>query len=213
MREAKRGLAENPALPPSLFERLVADRDEELPHRLAARADLTPAQVTSLLDAGDDEVTRYLVRSGRVAAADLADAPAALPLDAVIGGVARPAVWWEAALDPDPEVRGEVAHEPEAPADVMAALARDPDPAVVASAAANPRLPPALLAELARHPSTAVRENVAAHTSAPPALLAALLADGGRPLPTRCGSWRGCSVTPIRRSRKPPGRIRRCPWR
>ncbi|MEU6166092.1 hypothetical protein [Streptomyces tanashiensis] len=188
VRDLLLGLAENPALTADLFARLVASGDEDVLYALAGRERLTTSQVGALLAVGDPSLTRSLVRSGRVPWADVPEDHPGRALDAVLGGVAPPAVWWEAAGDPDPGVRQEVAYEPDAPADVVAALARDVDPGVVADAAGNPCLPPELLPELARHPSTVVREAVAGNENAPAALLSALLADGGHPAPTRCGA-------------------------
>ncbi|WP_426405106.1 hypothetical protein ACN9M0_37485 [Streptomyces sp. R-07] len=189
MRDALLGLAENPALSGDLFARLVACGDEDVLYAPATRERLTPSQVDALLALGDTPLTRHLVRSGPVPWPDVPEDHPGRTLDAVLGGVAPGAVWWEAARDPDPETRQEVGCEDlDAPADVIATLAHDPDPRVVASAAGNPRLPPVLLPRLARHPSTVVREAVAGNENAPAALLSALLADGGHPAPTRCGA-------------------------
>ncbi|MEU6622946.1 hypothetical protein ABZ926_19565 [Streptomyces litmocidini] len=188
MRDALLGLAENPALPAELFARLVSGGDEDVLHALAGRERLTTAQVSALVDIGDPALTSRLVRSGLVPWPEVPEDHPGRALDAVLGGVAPLAAWWEAGTDPDAEVRQEVAYESDAPAEVLAALADDVDPRVVESAAENPRLPPALLPRLARHPSTVVREAVARNENAPAALLAELLADGGRPAPTRCGA-------------------------
>ncbi|MER5208153.1 hypothetical protein [Streptomyces sp. NPDC002825] len=64
MREALLGLAENPALTDELFARLVAAGDEEVLHTLAGREQLTTAQIGALLDVGDPQLTRCLVRRG-----------------------------------------------------------------------------------------------------------------------------------------------------
>ncbi|MFF8377885.1 hypothetical protein ACF07V_17375 [Streptomyces sp. NPDC015661] len=189
MRDALlQGPAENPALPADLFARPAALGDEDVLYALAAREQLTRAQTGTLLAAGDPTVTTYLVRTGRMPWSDIPEAHPGRALDAVVGGVAPPAVWWEAATDPDAGVRQEVAHEFDAPSEVVAALAQDADPRVVAGAAGNPRLPPELLPGLARHSSTVVRVAVADNENAPAAVLAALLADGGHPAPTRCGA-------------------------
>ncbi|WP_426362178.1 hypothetical protein [Streptomyces sp. E-08] len=188
MRDVLPGLAGNPALTADLFARLVASGDEDVLDALAGRERLTAPQTGALLAAGDHALTSSLVRSGRVPWSAVPEDHPGRALDAVLGGVAPLAVWWEAATDPDPEVRQEVAYEPDAPREVAEALAHDPDPRVVAVAAWNPRLPAALLASLARHPSTVVRAAVAENENAPAALLAALLADGGDPAPTRCGA-------------------------
>ncbi|MFC9394254.1 hypothetical protein ACFTWS_13990 [Streptomyces sp. NPDC057027] len=188
MRDALLGLAGNPALTDELFARLVADGDEDVLYALAGREQPTASQVRALLGVGDPEVTSHLVRIGLVPWSGVPEDHPGRALDAVIGGVAPLDIWWEAAADPDPGVREEVAYEADAPAAVLAALAHDVDPGVVRGAAGNPCLPPTLFPGLARHPSTVVREAVAGNENAPAALLAALLADGGRPAPTRCGA-------------------------
>ncbi|MGW1508217.1 hypothetical protein [Streptomyces sp. NPDC002394] len=188
MRDALLGLADNPALTDDLFARLVASDDEDVLYALAGRERLTTSQAGALLAVGDQPLTRYLVRSGLVPWPDVPEDHPGRALDAVIGGVAPPAVCWEAATDPDPGVRQEVAYELDAPTGIVAALAHDADPKVAVGAAGNPRLPPELLHGLARHPSTVVREAVAENEDAPAELLSALLADGGHPAPTRCGA-------------------------
>ncbi|MGW8761565.1 hypothetical protein ACWGN5_03595 [Streptomyces sp. NPDC055815] len=182
------GLAGNPALPADLFARLAATGDDDVLYALATREQLTTAQAGALLAAGDPTLTTSLIRSGRVPWPDVPEEHPGRALDAVLGGVAPLAVWWEAAADPDAGVRQEVAYELDAPNEVVAALAHDADPGVVASAAGHPRLPPGLLPGLARHPSTVVREAVADNENAPADVLGALLADGGHPAPTRCGA-------------------------
>ncbi|WP_369142239.1 hypothetical protein [Streptomyces sp. R44] len=182
------GLAGNPTLPADLFARLAAAGDEDVLYALAAREQLTTAQARTLPAAGDPALTSQLVRSGRVPWSEIPESHPRRAVDAVVGGVAPLALWWDAATDPDAEVRQEVAHELDAPTEVVAALAHDPDPRVVATAAGHPHLPQELLPGLARHPSTVVREAVADNENAPAPVLAALLADGGHPAPTRCGA-------------------------
>ncbi|MFF8513292.1 hypothetical protein ACF064_35105 [Streptomyces sp. NPDC015492] len=188
MRDVLLGLAENPALPAELFARLVASGDEEILFTLADREQLTPPQVRSLLAVGNPSLTRILIRSGLVPWREIPEDHPGQLLDAVLGGVAPAGVWREAATDPNSATRQEVAYALDAPAEVVASLARDLDPVVVASAAGSPCLPPELLPDLARHPSTVVRQAVADNENAPPWLLGTLLADGGRPAPTRCGA-------------------------
>ncbi|MFK0227077.1 hypothetical protein ACIQUL_15090 [Streptomyces sp. NPDC090303] len=191
MRDVLLGLAENPALTAGVFERLVVTGDDDVVYALAGRASLTAPQTAALLAVEDPVLTSCLVRGGRVPWSDVPRDHPRRALDAVLGGAAPPAAWWEAATDPDPQVRQEVAYEPEAPPEVLAALAHDTDAWVVAAAAENPRLPTALLPGLARHPSTAVRTAVADNENAPASVLSTLLADGGDPAPTRCGACHG----------------------
>ncbi|WP_330455067.1 MULTISPECIES: hypothetical protein [unclassified Streptomyces] len=182
------GLAENPALPTRLFARLVANGDEDVLFTLAHRDQLTLPQVRDLVAVGNPSLTGFMVRVGLVPWPEIPKEQPGRLLDAVLGGIAPAAVWRAVATDPNPEARREVAYADEAPADVITFLVHDLDLQVVASAAANPNLPPELLPHLARHPSTVVRQAVAENENASPALLAALLADGGRPSPTRCGA-------------------------
>ncbi|MCT4357383.1 hypothetical protein M5362_30220 [Streptomyces sp. Je 1-79] len=189
MRDVLPGLADNPALPDHLFERLLATGHEDVPFFLAHRSDLTATQVRTLLAHTDEEIDR-LVSEGKVPWADVPrDNPQAL-LAAVRTGIAPRAVAQQFAVHPDPEIRRSLANHAELlPPDVVAVLARDPDPEVVQRVALYAvDLPAPLAHELARHPHTVVRAELASNEHAPPALLASLLADGGRPAPTRCGS-------------------------
>ncbi|WP_112262897.1 variant leucine-rich repeat-containing protein [Lentzea terrae] len=59
------GLAENPALPPHLLDRLIALADGVTSLELARRTDLTPAQVQALLARDDPAVVSALLAAGR----------------------------------------------------------------------------------------------------------------------------------------------------
>lgn len=65
------GLAENPALPPHLLDRLIALADGVTCLELARRTDLSPAQVQALLTRDDPAVVSALLASGRVGPADV----------------------------------------------------------------------------------------------------------------------------------------------
>ncbi|MFF9015624.1 hypothetical protein ACF09C_22000 [Streptomyces sp. NPDC014870] len=208
MHDIRAGLATNPALPDHLFAHLARTGDECVRYDLTCREDLTEAQARSLR-AYDDVDLWGLVAHAKVPWAEVPRDTPDLVLAAVRAGTAPEAAVRELAAHPDPEVRAElVDHDEGLPPDVLAALARDPDPTVVERAAEVPELPADLAAELARHPHVVVRLSLAANDRVPPLLLAALLADGGRPAPTRCGACHrraaGCADhTPgIRRIRR-----------
>ncbi|MFD3944021.1 hypothetical protein [Streptomyces sp. NPDC058579] len=188
MQDVRESLAANPALPEHLFERLAATGDEDVRYALACRDDLTEAQARTLR-AHDDADLWTLVARGKVPWAEVPRDDPALLLAAAQAGTAPEAAIRELARHPDPEVRAEVAdHGTGLPPEVLAALARDPDPTVAERAAEVPELPADLAAELARHAHVPVRVSLAGNDRVPPSLLAALLADGGRPAPTRCGA-------------------------
>ncbi|MFF0558678.1 hypothetical protein [Streptomyces sp. NPDC004266] len=168
MRGALLGLAGNPALTAEPFALLVAGGDEDVLHTLAGRERPTTDQVRALLDVGDPALTGCLVRRGLVPWSDVPEGHPGRALDAVLGGVAPLAVWWEAATDPDAEVRQEVAYEFEAPAEVLAA---DPDPGVARRIAGRPETAPGKLAELVERHGPAVFGPVARHPACPAALL------------------------------------------
>jgi hypothetical protein len=58
------GLAENPALPPHLLDRLIALADGVTSLELARRTDLTPAQVQALLARDDPAIVSALLDEG-----------------------------------------------------------------------------------------------------------------------------------------------------
>ncbi|MEU7113988.1 hypothetical protein [Streptomyces sp. NPDC046182] len=188
MQDVLEGLADNPALPERLLERLAQAGDEDIHHLLACRDDLTEAQARSLL-AHDDADVWTLVARGRIAWAEVPRDDPHVLVAAAQAGIAPEAAVRELAAHPDPDVRGQVAsYLTGLPPDVLTALARDPDTHVAECAAQSSELSAELAEELARHPHVAVRAEFAGNAHAPPALLAALLADGGRPAPTRCGA-------------------------
>ncbi|GGM45150.1 hypothetical protein ACFFX1_43105 [Dactylosporangium sucinum] len=76
------GLARNPALPPDLFDALLATAAEEL----AERADLTAGQVRALVARGGAGPAIRLVRRGLLHRENVAGAAAANP------GLPRPAM-------------------------------------------------------------------------------------------------------------------------
>ncbi|MBM7862607.1 hypothetical protein [Lentzea nigeriaca] len=65
------GLASNPALPAALLDRLIVLADPVVTPELAARSDLTPAQVRALLAREDPAVVSALLGTGLVAPADV----------------------------------------------------------------------------------------------------------------------------------------------
>ncbi|MBR7832065.1 hypothetical protein KDL01_02275 [Actinospica durhamensis] len=183
MQHRLHGLAENPALPPDLLERLIAAADEELACTLAGRPDLTSAQLADLAEF-DDAAVR-LAYDGRLTAEGID--PAARPRVALAlldAGVGRPEWGRLLAGDPVARHREQLAACPDLPPDVLRALASDPEIGVVAELALW--APTDLAAELATHPHAEVRRSVAANEKAPPAALTALLTGEGLPAARSC---------------------------
>ncbi|WP_228815072.1 hypothetical protein [Nocardia cyriacigeorgica] len=177
------GLAENPALPSELVDRLIAAADTDLAEVLACRPDLIGTQVAAL--ARFEGAAVRLARAGRFAAEDvdpLAHPRVALAL--LEAGSGRPE--WARLLAADPLVdnREKLAACPGLPRDVTQTLACDPDVRVVAELALWATTDVA--AELAAHPHASVRRAVAANEAAPPAALAALLTGVGLPPARSC---------------------------
>ncbi|WP_329122443.1 hypothetical protein [Streptomyces sp. NBC_01353] len=188
MQDVLGGLAENPALPERLFERLVEAGEEDVRLLLARRDDLTETQARTLR-AHDDVDVWTLVAHRKITWAEVPRDDPHLLVAAAQAGIAPEAAVRELAAHPDREVRAGLAfYVTGLPPDLLAALARDADPHVAASAAQSPELSSGLAEELARHPHVVVRAEFARNEHAPPALLASLLADGGHPAPTRCAA-------------------------
>lgn len=167
------GLAENPALPPALLDRLIAAADPVLRREIAGRGDLSAAQVRVLLASDEPGVVSVLLARGRVGPADV---PLSNPEVAlVVSGHpdAPPSVARALASHPDVRARlPEWAHE--LPADVVDLLARDPDEQVVAELVTFHAVPASLADELSRHPSTEVRRALAASPHTPASVLVRL---------------------------------------
>ncbi|MFG2822818.1 hypothetical protein ACGFX4_25725 [Kitasatospora sp. NPDC048365] len=178
-------LADNPALPSELIDRLTALADQDTADALAGRTDLTRAQVRALL-AARPSTDVCLAYAGTLAADDLD--PDALP-DAAVAlldlGAGRPEWADRLAADPDPDRRERLADCSDLPAAAAAVLAADPEPQVAAALAAR-TTHRELLTRLAAHPYQDVRAALAGNPAAPPDVLAALL-DGERlPAAERC---------------------------
>ncbi|MEU2509138.1 hypothetical protein ABZ621_31120 [Streptomyces sp. NPDC007863] len=183
------GLAENPALPPELLDRLIALADDELAGTLARRADLDRGRAVALARrVGEAAVS--LAYGGRLTADDVDPAEWPEAALALLDRGAAPAAWARAfAVDPDPERRQRLAACPGLPPDVTERLARDPVPSVVAELA---WLGPAgTAARLVAHPHLSVRRAVAENDATPPAVLASLLTGEGLPPARHC---RVCAV-------------------
>lgn len=178
------GLAENPALPPDLLDRLVETADDEVAAELAYRADLSHAHAVALA-ARSPETAVLLAYEGKLTAADIdpaAQPDAALALLDESAGLPE----WAALLASDPEVarRKKLAACPGLPPDVVERLASDPDMGVVAQLAESTTVR-AVIERLARHPHAEVRRGAAGNEAAPPELLAALVR-GDFPPALRC---------------------------
>ena len=180
---ALHGLAENPALPPDLVDRLIAAADAGLADDLACRADLNRVQVIAL--ARFEAAAVRLASDGRLTADDVD--PVARPRVALALLEQRSGKpGWARLLVADPVVkhREKLAACPGLPVDVTQTLARDPEIRVVAELALWAS--PPVAAQLARHPHAHVRRSVAANAATPPRVLAALLAGHGLPPARLC---------------------------
>ncbi len=177
------GLAENPALPAELVDRLIAAADSDLAEVLACRPDVIGSQVDSL--ARFEAAAVRLARDGRLAA-ETVDPPAQprVALALLEAGSGRPE--WARILAADPLVdnRERLAACPGLPRDVTQMLAGDPDVRVVAELALWAETEVA--AQLAMHPHAEVRRAAAANAAAPPGALAALLTGDGAPSARSC---------------------------
>ncbi|WBP85600.1 hypothetical protein [Kitasatospora cathayae] len=169
-------VARNPALPPELLGRLIADADEELAGALADRVDLAPDQVRQLAERSEFAAL-LLVADGRLTSGDVD--PLARPTVAVAlveQGRGEPGWARLLALVPDPYVRQRLATCPELPDEVAELLAADESDDVVAELAVNTTWLD-LLVRLAAHPSAMVRRWAAANEAMPAESLTALLDD------------------------------------
>ncbi|MFC5183043.1 hypothetical protein [Actinomadura harenae] len=174
------GLAANPALPPSLLDRLIATGDRDIAAELAERDDLTPEQAAALL--AIDASCAWPLAARHSLDVDPAASPDAA-LAFLSAGRGHPA-WARTLLaSPDPALRTRLVECPNLPPDVQDALACDDVLDVVAESALW--APSTIAARLARHPHADVRAAVAANESTPPDVLAALLT-GDVPPPARC---------------------------
>ncbi|CAG7649856.1 hypothetical protein [Actinacidiphila bryophytorum] len=178
------GLAENPALPPDLLDRLVETADDDVAAELAYRADLTHAHAVALA-ARSPETAVLLAYRGRLTAADIdpaAQPDAALALLDEAAGLPE----WARLLASEPQVarRQKLAACPGLPADVVERLASDPDIGVVAELAQFTTVRE-VVERLARHPHAEVRRGAAGNETAPPEVLAALVR-GDFPPALRC---------------------------
>ncbi|MFJ9776049.1 hypothetical protein ACIRVF_33235 [Kitasatospora sp. NPDC101157] len=177
-------VAGNPALPPELLARLVADADEglaqelaeELAEELAQRADLTPDQVRQLADGHEGAAVRLAGR-GLLHAEDvdpLARPQVALALlDEGRGDPAWPRLF---ATHPEELVRERVASAVGLPDEAADLLAADESADVVAVLAVHTTRPD-LLSRFAAHPVPTVRRCAAANEAMAAELLTVLLDD------------------------------------
>ncbi|MFD7734641.1 hypothetical protein ACFV6F_30200 [Kitasatospora phosalacinea] len=191
------GLAENPALPADLVDRLLA-----APHHryaLARRPDLTEPQLAALIDRDAHAVAlnRHLPPQlrRRLAAHPDPSVRVALIVSATDSDEDRD-LFERFAADPAPGVRKELAESDRTPADLRARLAHDPDPDVRAALAQWwTTAPEPVRRTLLTDPEGSVRAAACAtyfrrlpHPVPPADLVPALLAD---PL-TRAGAAAHC---------------------
>ncbi|MFD7284048.1 hypothetical protein ACFV80_45530 [Streptomyces sp. NPDC059862] len=178
------GLAANPSLPSELVDRLIAVADADLGCDLAARTDLSRAQVVALAARGEEIAVR-LAHEGRLTADDVD--PVTQPYAALAllaEGAGRPEWARLLAAHPITEHREKLAACPTLPPDVMETLAADTDVRVVAEFALWTT--PEEAARLAGHPHAEVRRAVAANEATPPAVLEMLITGEGLPPAQRC---------------------------
>ncbi|MGW4809591.1 hypothetical protein [Kitasatospora sp. NPDC004272] len=129
------GLAENPALPADLVDRLIA---APLRHYgLAKRPDLTGAQLDALIarDAHAVALSRHLPKPVRRRLAAHPDPGVRTALVISAAPDEDTELFERFATDPAPEVRKQLAQSDRTPADLRARLAHDPDPEVRAALA------------------------------------------------------------------------------
>lgn len=135
MNHVLHGLAANPSLPAELIDRLITIADTDLSSELAARTDLTAAQLTTLA-ARSEEIAVQLAYEGRLTADDID--PATQPYAALaLLDEGRGRQEWTPLLaaHPTTRCREKLAACPGLPPDVVQVLAADPDVQVVAELA------------------------------------------------------------------------------
>lgn len=183
MQHALLGLAENPALPPELIDRLISTADAELAETLAVRPDLSDAQ-TAALTRFETAAIR-LAHQGRLTYDNLdAGARPRVALALLEERSGKPQWAYQLAADPRAEIREKLAGCPALPHDVMQTLASDPDTQVAAELALW--APADIVTQLATHPHADVRRSAAANEATPPPILASLLTGDGLPPPRSC---------------------------
>ncbi|MFB7945734.1 hypothetical protein ACFC6L_12515 [Kitasatospora phosalacinea] len=190
------GLAENPALPADLVDRLVAARHRA--HELAKRPDLTEAQLDALIahDAHAVALSRHLPKPVRRRLAAHPDPSVRTALVISAAPDEDPDLFERFATDPAPKVRKQLAQSDRTPTDLRAGLAHDPDPDVRAALAQWwTTAPEPVRRTLLTDPEGSVRAAACAtyfrrlpHPVPPADLVPALLAD---PL-TRAGAAAHC---------------------
>ncbi|MHC5907028.1 hypothetical protein ACVNF4_24470 [Streptomyces sp. S6] len=189
------GLAENPALPGGLVDRLIGGAGDDIGWLLAGRPDLSHEQVLALVER-DDGVDVSLAYDGKLTADDVdpvSRPEAALALLDKGRGVAE----WARVIAASGVVRHreKLAGCAGLPADVVEALAGDVDVCVVAELAWFG--PSEAAAGLAGHPHAKVRGAVAANPATPPGVLE-MLATGEGPAPVRwCAGCERGAVPPF----------------
>ncbi|MFB6938680.1 hypothetical protein [Streptomyces chartreusis] len=184
MNHVLHGLAANPSLPPELLDRLITIADTDLSSELAARTDLTPAQLTTLAARGD-EIAVQLAYEGRLTADDIDPAAQPYAALALLDEGAGHQEWTPfLATHPTTRVREKLAACPDLPPHVVRTLAADPDIQVVAELALWTTSDTA--ARLAGHPHAEVRRATAANELTPTTVLEMLITGEGIPPAQRC---------------------------
>jgi hypothetical protein len=125
------GLAENPALPPFLLDRLIALADGLTSLELARRTDLSPAQVQALLARDDPAVVSALLVSGPAVAQPISDPEPDVAEEAQLRELVErhgPERWPEAARNPHcpPDLLHHMASHAGTVVETYRAIARHP---------------------------------------------------------------------------------------
>ncbi|HEV2633605.1 MAG TPA: hypothetical protein VGX23_00570 [Actinocrinis sp.] len=164
MHPALPGLAENPALPPDLVDRLITAADADLAEALADRPDLTHEQIRAL--SRYEAAAIRLAHNGKLTAADVdPDTRPRVTLALLEERTGRPEWAGRLAANPNIGIRQALAACPDLSNDVIQALAADPEVSVVAELALW--APSAVAAQLAIHPHAEVRRAAATNPSTP----------------------------------------------
>lgn len=171
-----RGLAHNPALPPDLLDRFVAEADGKLVLSLVQRDDLTAEHLRVLVTRAGESATAVLLARGLID-------PAAVPTEDPWMGLmvaeqpgADPELVRALARHPEPLVRAALAERvSRLPSDVVDLLAHDQAFSVVLAVARWQPISPELAEELRRQADDDIDHALVNNPSTPPGVLVGLV--------------------------------------
>ena len=187
------GLAHNPALPTDLVDILVKDGDYGVLTDLVERADLTAAQVGTLVERSHPTLIALLVQHGHLTPQPHHFDDPAAAIQLIYSGHGSPELSARLAGCPEPEVRRELASSAAPLAEAtLRALAEDADVPTVIAVAGWRELPDDVARALARHPDVEVRVDLASNPTetVPADVLAEFMASGGDAPILTCGACR-----------------------